>query len=194
MKIKHYLHAIIMALIFLGALSAYAGWYAMVERESTSAVSLAGQIQAKTETVSRAQAAKTQLTRALSDQAAITGYFVNTNDIVPFLETLQITGAKYGAKVQVESVSAQAAEPHALLQLAVRITGSFDAVERTLGAIEYEPYDTRVQNVTLDTAGAGDKVPQWTAAVTMNVGTIDATTTSAAAKEPAASTSATTTP
>lgn len=184
MHIKPYTHVIIMALVFIGALSLYGAWYARVGKESANAVSIQSQIQAKQEAAARAQDAKTQLSHALSDRAAITGYFVNTNDVVPFLETLQSTGAKFGSKVSVESVSSQPAKPHTLLQLSVSITGPFDSVERTLGAIEYEPYDTTITSVTLDTPGGSASAPQWTAAVTMNVGTIDtavATSTTATA-------------
>lgn len=172
MKIKHYTQAIVMILIFIGAVSVYGAWYAAIEKESANAVSLQSQIQAKTKVAANAQAAKSQLTKALSDQASITGYFVNTNNIVPYLSSLQSIGANYGTKVEVVSVTSQPAQPHTLLQLSLRITGSFDSVERTLGAIEYEPYDTTITNVTLDTPG-GAGVRQWTAAVTMNVGTID---------------------
>lgn len=172
MKIKHYTHAILMILVFIGAVSAYGTWYGMIGKESANAVSLQSQIQAKTEMAASAQAAKSQLTKALSDQASITGYFISTSDIVSYLGTLQNTGTKYGAKVEVVSVTSQPAQPHTLLQLSLRITGPFDSVERTLGAIEFEPYDTTVTSVTLDTPG-GARVPQWTAAVTMNVGTID---------------------
>jgi len=192
MKLKPYVHVIVMALVFFGALSAYGVWYSMVGKEAAAAISLQSQIQAKTETAAHAQAAKSQLTKALSDQATITNYFVSTNDIVTFLGTLQATGNRYGAKVDVESVTAQPAKPHTLLQLSLRITGSFDGVERTLGAIEYEPYDTTVSSVTFDTPGAAaGSARQWTAAVTMNVGTID---TAAAKPAVTSSSTATTTP
>lgn len=184
MKIKHYTHALIMIVVFIGALSAYGAWYAAIGKESANAVSLQSQIQAKTETAAHAQAARTQLNKALSDQASITGYFVSTNDIVTYLGTLQSTGAKYGAKVEVQSVTSQPAKPHTLLQLALSISGRFDSVERTLGAIEYEPYDTTVTSVTLDTPDG----KTWTAAVTMNVGTIDSTSTPQAASTTATST------
>lgn len=179
MKIKHYTHAIIMILVFIGAVSVYGAWYAAIGRESASALSLQSQIQTKTEIAASAQTARSQLTKALSDQASITGYFVSTNNIVPYLSTLQSTGAKYGTKVEVVSVTSQPAQPHTLLQLSLRITGPFDSVERTLGAIEYEPYDTTITNVTLDTPG-GAGTRQWTAAVTMNVGTIDSNNAAAA--------------
>lgn len=189
MKLKPYLHVILMALVFFGAISLYGLWYAMVGKESANAVSLEQQIQAKTQTAAHAEQAKSQLAQALSQRAAIMDYFVNTNDVVPFLETLQSSGAKYGANVAVESVSSQPGTPHTTLQLALRITGPFDAVERTLGAIEYEPYDTTISNVTLDTPGGSGEAPQWTAAVTMNVGTIDT-----AAISTATTSTATTTP
>lgn len=186
MKLKPYAHALAMLAVFVGALSAYGAWYGQVGKESAKDISLASDIQAKTQNAAHAQQAETQLARALSDRASITGYFVSTNDVVPFLETLQTTGAAHGTKVEVESVSAEPAKPHTLLQLSVRITGPFDSVERTLGAIEYEPYDTTLTNLTLDTPGAsGGAAPIWTAAVTMNVGTIDPTaSTTAATKTP----------
>lgn len=174
MKIKHYAHALVMLGVFLAALAAYSAWYAYVGKESASALSLANDIQAKQQSAARVQESKTALDRALSDEASIKGYFVNTSDVVPFLESLQNTGAKFGAKVEVVSVSSEPAKPHAVLALSLSITGPFDSVMRTLGAIEYQPYDTTTTNLTLDTTdGAKGAARQWTAAVTVRVGTID---------------------
>jgi hypothetical protein len=180
MKLRHYSHALIALAVFVIAVSLYGVWYAYVGKESAAAVSLASDIETKKQSRERVQEAKLQLEQALSDQQSISGYFVDTDDVVPFLESLQNTGKRLGTTVVVESVSAQPAKPHSVLQLALHITGTFDSVERTLGAIEYQPYDTVVSSVTLDTAGpSAGAVPQWTAAVTLRIGTADAASTTA---------------
>jgi hypothetical protein len=178
MKLKYYSHTLIALVALFTAFSIYGVWYTQVGKESAHANDLATQIQAKNISMQHAQQSKTELERALTDEAAIKGYFVDTRDVVPFLETLQASGSTYGTKIEVVSVSAEPSKPHAVLSLALRITGTFDGVERMLGAIEYEPYDTVITGVTLDTPGAGGKaVPEWTAAVSVRIGTADTSST-----------------
>lgn len=193
MKLRRLIHPLLMIIVLAIAFSLYGTWYARVGSESANAVALTGKIEEAKQAGVRTQEAKKQLENAASDEAAIRGYFVNTADVVPFLESLQSTGSRFGAKVEVVSVSSDAAKPHARLLLSLRITGPFDSVERTLGAVEYEPYDTVVQTLTLDTPKEqGGSAAQWTAAVTMSVGTIDIA--AAAPAKPAAPAQATSTP
>lgn len=180
MKLRHYTHVLAAAAIFFIVLSAYGTWYAKVGKESATAISLAADIQTKKQSGARVEEAKQELERAMNDEAAIKGYFVDTSDVVPFLESLQTIGQRLGTKVTVESVSAQPAKPHTVLQLALKVTGPFSSVEKTLGAIEYQAHDTTVTNVTFDTPPGGDA--QWTAAVTLRIGTVD--TASSSPKKP----------
>jgi len=190
MKLKHYLHAIILLLIFIAAASVYASWYAKVGKESADATELAEQIHLRSQKSVRTDEAKSELQHALADEAAITGYFVNTTDVVPFLESLQNTGTQLGSTVDVVSVSAQPAKPHAVLQLSLHITGPFDSVMRTLGTIEYQPYDTSVSSLTLDTTGGkGGTAGTWNAAVTLRIGTASSTPAAHATSTQATSTS-----
>jgi hypothetical protein len=176
MNIRPYSHALGAIVLFLITLSVYGAWYAYVEKTSAVAAGLVNEIATKKESGARIQDAKNQLERATSDGAAVEAYFVDTDDVVPFLESLQGIGERLGSEVTVESVSAQPAKPHTVLQLALRITGTFDSVERTLGAIEYQPYETVLTNVTFDTPQAGGEVaPIWTAAVTLKIGTTEVT-------------------
>jgi len=192
MKLKPYLHVIVLLLVFVAALFLYGSWYAQVGKESANAADLADQIQLRSQKSVRTQEARTELEHALSEEASISDYFVNTADVVPFLESLQTTGTSLGTKVDVVSVSAQAAKPRSLLQLSLHITGPFDSVMRTIGAIEYQPYDTSVSSLTLDTTGGnGGTAGAWTAALTLFVGT--ATSTPQAPSRAASSTSATST-
>lgn len=171
MKLRHVIHPLLMIGVLALALSAYAAWYGKVGEESANAVALAQKIEEAKQQGSQARAAKEELARASANEAAITGYFVDTKDVVPFLETLQSTGTRLNSKVEVVSVSSEPAKPHARLLLSLRITGSFDSVMRTLGTIEYQPYDTTIQSLTLDTPPG--EASMWTAAVTLSVGTRD---------------------
>ncbi len=170
MKLKHYSHVLIMLAVLIGAFAAYGAWYGQVGKVSSDAISFATQIQERRQNQASAQEAKEQLESALVDEASITGYFVDTDDVVDFLGSLQATGNAQGAKVEVVSVSAEPARPHGVLVLALRITGTFDSVLRTLGAIEYQPYDTTLMGLTLDTTDGGAAARQWEAAATLRVG------------------------
>lgn len=178
MTTKRYIHFFTVLVVFVATLVAYSVWYSKVGQESALAASLAGQIQDKKQSSTRVEEAKQQLKNTESNEAAVQAYFVDTADVVPFLESIQKTGAQLGTKVSVDSVSAQQASPHTVLQLSLRVTGSFDGVMRTLGAIEYQPYDTVVSSVALDTpGGTTGAVPQWSAAISLRIGTTQVATT-----------------
>jgi hypothetical protein len=103
----------------------------------------------------------------------VANYFVDPTDIAAFLGELQSIGTTTGAHVAVVSVS-EDAKSHGRLTLALQATGSFDAVARTVGAIEYSPYDLAVSNLTLSVQPQpADKTAPigWTATMTISVGT-----------------------
>ncbi len=172
MKLTHITHTLLVIVVLIIAFSAYGIWYTAVSRKSAEASSLAAEIQTKHQDSERIKAAKDELQKISSEESLVNGYFVSTNDVVPFLETLQSTGKSLGSTVEVVSVSADPGKPHAHLNLSLSITGSFDSVVRTLGAFEYSPYDTSLQSLTLDTPQTGTgKAAQWTAAATFVIGT-----------------------
>ncbi|MDB5245121.1 MAG: hypothetical protein JWN90_226 [Parcubacteria group bacterium] len=194
MKLTHITHALLTIVVLIIAFSAYGIWYTTVSRKSAQAASLAVEIQTKHQDSQRIQAAKDELQKISSDESLVNGYFVSTNDVVPFLETLQSTGKKLGSEVQVVSVSADPGKPHAHLNLSLSITGPFDSVVRTLGALEYSPYDASLQSLTLDTPQTGTgKAVQWTAAATFFIGTTNSPQTPVVAPTAAAVPVATTT-
>jgi hypothetical protein len=164
-------HLILSILLFLAALAAYAFWYHALAAARGEADTLAAELSAKGASVQNAQAASRALADLGSAQDDVKGYFVAPDGIVSFLEGLQSLGAKLGARVAVVSVSANAApRPH--LDLALSVTGSFASVMKTVGAIEYSPYDLVLKTVTIDTSSEGG---QWTAALTAAVGTASST-------------------
>lgn len=159
-------------------LVAYTFWYGAVGSVSAHAAALANEIAMKSENTTRIAAAKTTLASLAVDEQAVHGYFVSAGDIVPFLEHLESTGRALGAKIEVVSVGAEPATPREHLRLSLKLSGSFDAVLRSLGAIEYAPYDVTLTTLTLDTippAGGGRAV--WNAAAVFSVGTRTASST-----------------
>src|SRR3989338_9396963 len=68
------------------ALGEYFYWYASLTKASVAAAELASRIAEKSEDASRIIAAKSILVTLSSDETAVRGYFVSTEDVVPFLE------------------------------------------------------------------------------------------------------------
>lgn len=158
--------------VFAAVLGVYGFWYSLVGKASVEAASLSEEIRTKSQDSARVAAAKAALESLAEDEAAMRAYLVREKDIVPFLGTLEDTGASLGSGVEVVSVSAESKGERSQLQLSLKITGSFDAVLRTLGAIEYGPYDSAIQSVTFDTVPAeGTAGATWTAAATFTLGT-----------------------
>lgn len=158
--------------VLASVFGAYAFWYSLVGKSSVEAAALSEEIRTKSQDSARVAAAKVALESLAEDEAAMRAYLVREKDIVPFLSTLEDTGTSLGAGVEVISVSADSKSERSHIQLSLKITGSFDAVLRTLGAIEYGPYDSAIQSVTFDTVPAEvTSIPVWTAATTFTLGT-----------------------
>ncbi len=170
-------------------------WYNAVVAESAQATQLAGEIKAKSDDSARAEQAKEELAALGTDQSAVQQYFVSTNDVVPFLEQLQSTGSFLGSNVQIASVSATPGTPYGELSLSLSIAGSFNSVMRTLGSIEYGPYDTAINTLTLDAppSTTGTAATQWVANGVFTVGTEVETPVSATASSTSKSTTVSTT-
>ena len=163
-------------------------WYNMVSAENAQVSDLAGQVKAKTDDSARAAQAKKELVALSTDQSSVQQYFVSTSNVVPFLGQLQATGSFLSSKVQIASVSATPGTPYGQLSLSLSIAGSFNSVMRTLGSIEYGPYDTAINTLSFDAPpnATGSSSPQWVANGVFTIGT--------EANTPTASTATTTTP
>ena len=148
-------------------------WYNMVSAENAQVSDLAGQVKAKTDDSARAAQAKKELVALSTDQSSIQQYFVSTSNVVPFLGQLQATGSFLSSKVQIASVSATPGTPYGQLSLSLSIVGSFNSVMRTLGSIEYGPYDTAINTLSFDAPpnAIGSSSPQWVANGVFTIGT-----------------------
>jgi len=147
-------------------------WYNVVLGENANVTTLIGEVKAKSDDSTRSAVAKSELASLSTDQSSMQQYFVSTSDVVPFLQQLQTTGSYLGSNVQVVSVSATPGTPYGTLSLALTIAGSFNSVMRTLGSIEYGPYDTTIDTLTFSApSSSGSTTPQWTANALFTVGT-----------------------
>ncbi len=180
-------------LILLIVLGVYLFWYAQVGAETRKIGIMEAQIQTQTQASSHIDLIKSQLNDLNTGQEAISQYFVSTNNVVPYLEGLQATGQFFGSNVTIASVSATPGTFYGKLDLSLTISGPFSAVVRTLGAIEYQPYDTTINTLSLDTTpssgGSTPSASQWTANADFFVGTVNDTASIAPASVPISATS-----
>lgn len=155
-------------LLLLAAIGGCVFWYMRVDALKEEVTQLRTK-RVETEAQSaRIAEAKSALATLAESEARIERYFVPQGDVVPFLETVGQTGDTLGSTVEVVSVTAEPGEgDRGRLRLALRITGSFAAVMRTVGALEYGPFDSRLMTITLDGGGEG----QWSASATYAIGT-----------------------
>jgi hypothetical protein len=153
------------------ALVGYGVMYASVERVSAESVALKESLDAKSQDAARIGMARTALASLIEDEATIDSYFVAKEDIVTFLEELEASGRAVGADVEVASVGVETVGEREQVAVSLRVEGSFDAVMRTLGTIEYGSYDGIVTSMTLDTpvqSSSGGKL--WTGIIALTIG------------------------
>lgn len=164
----------------LAALGGYVLWYGYVQGLETQAASLAADVAAKDADRAQAASARSAEADVSEKERFVASHLVLPSDIVSFLESLENTGKSLGADVQVASVSDETAAAAGTISLSLSVSGPFDAVMRTLGAIEEGPYAAAARDLSLDTANGQD----WTAAGTFVVGTSATSTAPAAPSSP----------
>ena len=158
--------------LLIVVLAAYGIWYVAVGKASAEAAALTEEIKVKGIDSARVASAKAALESLAADEETMRSYLVREADVVSFLERLEDAGGSLGTSVEVVSVGAEEANGREALKLSLKITGSFDGVLRTLGALEYGPYDTRILNVTVDTTpGVEGTTGAWAATATLLIGT-----------------------
>lgn len=161
-------HFVIALVVGGAALIGYGVWYTTVSAKSTEVAQVQSQITTATESVGRIAAARAALTEIAGDEAKIQGYFVSETGVVAFINTLESLGLSQKAAVTVLSVSAGSSYAHPTLLLSLSIKGTFDAVMRTVGAIEYAPYAISVSTLSV----GQDAKSSWHADLGLIVGSV----------------------
>lgn len=159
---------IVCAVAFVG----YGVWFAAIAAKSADVANLESEITATIETTSRVAAARTALAKIVDDEAVVQSYFVPETSVVAFITELEASGRSQDAVVNVVSVSKAGSLAQPVLALALTIKGTFDAVMRTVGAIEYAPFALTISELSL----RQDAKNGWQADLKLQVGSVSANT------------------
>jgi hypothetical protein len=160
------IHLILALLVCIAALIGYGVWYATIVDMSTSVATLQNQIDTKIEAVSRVTTTQAALAGIAGDEAVVQSYFVPETGVVAFIDDLEARGHSQGTTVSVLSVSTGGVPAQPTLVFSLSVKGTFDAVMRTVGAIEYAPYAISISALSV---GQDDK-NSWYANLKLLVG------------------------
>lgn len=168
---KNYI-PLVTALVTLAlTLILYVGWLYSVSQISTSIRTTQAEIVKATQESMQGARTKEALLALSSNAEVIRGYFVEKESLVTFLETLSKTGTALGSTLEIVSVSdSKDAQGFPRIVVALKIQGSFDAVLRTVGALEQGPYDSKVETMHIEARQLDTVGEAWTASVTLSVG------------------------
>lgn len=161
-------HLVIAFVICVVGIVGYVLWYATVTERSTAVVELQNQIVAKTETANRITAVRSALAEISGDETAVRGYFVPETNVVSFINDLEARGLSQSSSVDVLSVSTGGTLTHPTLELTLTVKGTFDAVMRTVGTIEYAPYNLSIPQFSF----GQDEKKSWRANFKLLVGSV----------------------
>ncbi|MBP9817084.1 MAG: hypothetical protein KBD05_03595 [Candidatus Pacebacteria bacterium] len=162
---KPLIHLVIALVLLAAAGTAYVFWYARVTALELEVAELATRAEQADKAAADIVSARSALSKLVADEAYFGSYFVSTSTVVSYLENLESTGDELGSVVEVVSVTPAGSTR---LSISFRATGSFASVMRTLGAIEFGPYDASMMNLTLDTNASSEG--KWMAAGVVSVG------------------------
>ncbi|MCX6786259.1 MAG: hypothetical protein NTU85_00310 [Candidatus Kaiserbacteria bacterium] len=165
-------HFIVACVAIIVAISGYCILYSIVASASASVAVLQSQIEAKTETAGRIASARAAISEIAVDEATVQNYFVPETGVVAFINGLEAQGKSQGTTVNVLSVSSGTTGTRPTLVLSLIIKGPFDAIMRTIGAIEYAPYDLSISGLSLGQDAKND----WHADLGLVVGAVGSTT------------------
>lgn len=158
---KPLVHLVLALLLLALALAAYAFWYGRVAALEREAADLAVQAAQADRAAADIAGARSALAKLAEDEAFFGSYFVSTTTVVSYLEDLEATGDALGSVVEVVAVTPAASR----LSISFKAAGPFAAVMRTLGAIEFGPYDATMANLTLEKTA-----DEWSASGVVSVG------------------------
>lgn len=159
--------------VFIVVFVGYGIWYATIAAKSSTVADLENQITAAMVTTSRIASDRATLAKITGDETAVQNYFVPETSVVAFINDLEARGHAEAASVSVVSVSSAEGTAQPTLILALTIHGTFDAVMRTIGAIEYAPYALSISKIS----ARKDPNNTWYADLKLHVGSIPAVAT-----------------
>ncbi|MBU6321073.1 MAG: hypothetical protein KGI78_03895 [Patescibacteria group bacterium] len=153
----------------VAALAVYASSWSSVGAAKAAVADLARKVEAASAESVRLASIDGRLASLGTEAGTIDNYFVPEADVADFINELETRGKEAGAAISIASVAAVPATgaAHPALSIAVTIRGSFDAVLRALGSIEYSPHALSVTSAAVAAAPDGKS---WTASANLLVG------------------------
>jgi len=170
---QHLVHLGIAFSVFAGACIGFYLWEGVVTAKSDALAVVEDKIATRDQEIKQSAEARSILNELEGEEARIQGYFVPEISTVPFINNLEARGRALGASVVVSSVAKGGTSAEPMLVLSLTVKGSFDAVMRTVGSIEYAPYNSAITSLYL---GHDDK-NSWHADVKLTVGSVAPTKT-----------------
>lgn len=144
----------------------YVAWYNLIKDTSMQIALTEDQLRAHTQTEKRIAAARASLTQIDGYDAKIRNYFLEESAVSAFIDKLQSDAENKKVKLEVLSVGKEPVSGHPMLSLTLSITGTFDAVMRTTGGIEYAPYAMSISAYSIQNQSPN----VWHATMTLAVG------------------------
>jgi hypothetical protein len=166
-------HLIFALIICALACVGYGFSYSILVQKSAAVADLESKIASQTDAINRLTATRAAFGEIAGDEAAVQNYFISESGVVGFIDMLQSSGRAQGAAVDVLSVSADKLSKQPTFTFSISISGSFDAVMRTVGVIEYAPYAVSVSALSV----RQDAKNLWHADMIFVAGSLPATTT-----------------
>jgi hypothetical protein len=158
-------HLIAVMLAWVVALGGYSVWYGVISKKSNEVVDLENKIIQTSDAMGRIASTRVALTEISRDEAQVQGYFVPETGASALIEDLEARGAAQRANVSVLSAAIGGTPAQPTLTLPITVTGTFDAVMRTVGAIEYAPYAISVSGVSVQKNANS----AWQASLTLTI-------------------------
>jgi hypothetical protein len=158
--------------LLAAALTGYWLLYSAVVDKSVAVVERTQEVEAKVASVKRARSIEAVLADVARQEALVKSYVVPETGVVAFIDDLESRGRSLGTVVEIDTV-ARAPKGRPALTLSLGVTGTFDAVMRTVGAIEHAPYDLTVTNFSIF-QGLEEQDP-WVATLNLFVGSATST-------------------
>lgn len=169
---SHFFHLIVVLITAGIVLAGYGFWYAVITVKSAVVADLQEQIAVKTETANHISSARAAIVEISGDEVVVQSYFIPEAGVVAFINGLEAQGQTLHAAVDVLSVSTGFRGAQPILTFSLAIEGTFDAVMRTVGTIEYMPYDLSVSDLSL----MQDDKNSWNAHLNLRVGSVKVAT------------------
>ncbi len=152
--------AVFVALVALGGVGY---WYYTITVMSARLASAEEELRIKK---TQASGMPTDAARLASDEAMMAQFFVSEDNIPAFINVLEARVRAQGATISIASVAKNGSGPETALALAVTVTGTFEQVMQTVGAIEHLPYATKLTAVNV----VYDPASKWRADIKLSVG------------------------